>query len=133
MPFLTTTKFYTPELLRSHSDKYFVFGDNTRRQGHGGQAAIRDEPNALGIATKFAPNNVQAAFFKDNATSFAVLKHELQVVSVIARTQTVVLPVTADGLLNIGTGLSAMPTRCPQLFHEMQRWFLRQTIEGNLR
>lgn len=133
MPFLTTTKFYTPELLRSYPDHLFVFGDNTRRTGHGGQAAIRDEPNAIGVATKFAPNNGQAAFFRDNDTSFAVLLHDLRVIMMLAVAWPVVLPVTIDHrLLNIGTGLSAMPSKCPALFEALQSWFRRQPIEGEI-
>lgn len=133
MPFLVTTKFYTPELLRSYPDHLFCFGDNTRRTGKGGQAAIRDEPNAIGLATKFAPNNGQAAFFRDNETSFAVLRHDLRVVLLLAARWNVVLPITEDRLtLNIGTGLSAMPQKCPKLFAVLQGWFQRLKIEGEI-
>lgn len=132
MPFLVTTKFYTPELLRSYPDHLFCFGDNTRRQGKGGQAAIRDEPNAIGVATKFAPNNGQAAFFRDNDTSFAVLLHDIRIVTMLASAWPVVLPVTDDNTLNIGTGLSAMPSKCPALFDALQRWFRQRKIEGEI-
>ena len=135
MPFLTTTKFYTPELLRSYPDHLFVFGDNARRTGKGGQAVIRDEPNAIGVATKFAPNNGQAAFFRDNETSFAVLLHDLRVIMMLASAWPVVLPVSPvhdDWVLNIGTGLSAMPNHCPALFDALQRWFRQREIEGEI-
>ena len=33
------------------STKLFVFGDNTYRVGKGGTAAVRDEPNAMGVVT----------------------------------------------------------------------------------
>ena len=33
------------------STKLFVFGDNTNRFGKGGTAAVRDEPNAMGVVT----------------------------------------------------------------------------------
>ena len=132
MPFLTTTKFYTPELLRSYPDHLFVFGDNARRTGKGGQAVIRDEPNAIGVATKFAPNNGQAAFFRDNETSFAVLLHDIRIVTMLASAWPVVLPVTDDNTLNIGTGLSAMPTKCPALFEALQTWFRHRQIEGEI-
>ena len=40
---------YTPELLRANPNKLFLFGDNNTRTGKGGQAVIRDEPNAVAL------------------------------------------------------------------------------------
>lgn len=47
---------YTPELLRANREKIYVFGDNMKRYGKRGQAVIRDEPNAFGVATKRHPS-----------------------------------------------------------------------------
>lgn len=39
--------------VRANRDKLFLFGDNLERRGFGGQAAaMRAEPNAVGIPTK---------------------------------------------------------------------------------
>ncbi|MBN9560441.1 MAG: hypothetical protein J0H14_06880 [Alphaproteobacteria bacterium] len=54
-------------MLRAHPDTLFVFGDNMQRRGYGGQAAaMRGEPNAVGIPTKWAPSTAPAAFFADS-------------------------------------------------------------------
>lgn len=46
----------TRDMLRQNPDQFFVFGDNLSRVGLGGQAAAaRGEPNALGVATLYAP------------------------------------------------------------------------------
>ena len=43
-----------------------MFGDNDQRTGKGGQAVIRDEPNAIGVRTKKAPKTSAAAYYTDN-------------------------------------------------------------------
>ena len=46
----------TREHLRASPEARFVFGDNRERWGMGGQAgAMRGEPNAIGVATLYAP------------------------------------------------------------------------------
>ena len=42
----------TQKYLREHSNEIFVFGDNILRKGHGGAAALRNEPNTYGFITK---------------------------------------------------------------------------------
>lgn len=57
-------QFITREYVRANRDKLFLFGDNLERRGLGGQAAaMRDEPNAIGIPTKKSPSYKNAAFF----------------------------------------------------------------------
>jgi len=53
----------TKEYLRSHPNEIFVYGDNVIRQGHGGAAKLRDEPNTYGFITKIRPNNHPTSFF----------------------------------------------------------------------
>lgn len=43
---------YTIDQCRKNPDSLFIFGDNLERIGMGGQAIIREQPNAIGIATK---------------------------------------------------------------------------------
>jgi hypothetical protein len=57
---------YTPDLMELNPDTVFVFGDNARRIGKGGQAIIRDYPNALGIATKRIGDMARGSFFEEN-------------------------------------------------------------------
>ena len=50
--------------LRANPDTLYVFGDNMRRRGMGGQAAeMRGEPNAVGIPTKWRPSRTEWDFF----------------------------------------------------------------------
>lgn len=56
--------FVTKEYLRQHPDHIFVFGDNTIRQGKGGAAILRDEPNVYGFITKIYPDNQDMSFYR---------------------------------------------------------------------
>ena len=59
-------QFITREYVRANRDKLFLFGDNLERRGFGGQAAaMRREPNAIGIPTKKSPSYRDDAFFSD--------------------------------------------------------------------
>jgi hypothetical protein len=50
----------------ANSNAIWVFGDNLKRTGYGGQAAVcRGLRNTIGIATKMRPDNKQSAFFRD--------------------------------------------------------------------
>ena len=55
----------SPKLLRENPNWLFVFGDNALRYGKGGQAVIRDEPNAFGIVTKLKPSNTNDSYMTD--------------------------------------------------------------------
>lgn len=54
----------TEEFLEQNSNSYFVFGDNLQRWGHGGAAALRDHPRAIGFITKKFPNSKDESFYK---------------------------------------------------------------------
>lgn len=112
MTLYRTPAFYTPELLRAHPTTFFVFGDNNRRDGYGGQAAIRNEPNALGLSTKWAPGNYHYNFYDDD--DGALMAPDL--VEVLRRSlhHDVVVPFTDR--VQLGTGLSELPQRAPQLY-----------------
>jgi len=56
----------SPELLRENPNKFYLFGDNLEGKGKGGQAIVRDEPNAIGIPTKKAPRRDESAYFTDD-------------------------------------------------------------------
>lgn len=59
-------RWITRQEVRDNPDKLFLFGDNLRRTGYGGQAReMRGEPNAVGIPTKREPSMVESAFFTD--------------------------------------------------------------------
>lgn len=103
----------TREMVRSHPDARFVFGDNVARVAFGGQAAsMRGEPNAIGVATKRRPGNRTEDFFQDEAVDdLSVINADIDLVAdALADGRTVYAP--KDGL---GTGLSELPTRAPKL------------------
>lgn len=106
---------YTPELLRANSNKLFLFGDNNNRTGTGGQAIIRNEPNAMGISTKLLPKNTPEAFMSDNqlADNKAVIDSDIKKAKEKAGKEGKIIVLPIGGF---GTGLAALATKAPQTF-----------------
>ena len=111
-------KLYTPELCKANPNKLYIFGDNCKSEGHGGQAIIRDEPNSFGIPTKLAPYQ----YMRDNIEfgigygyNRIMIKSAINLIIKIVNKKklynTIVFP--KDGL---GTGLAELPTRAPKTF-----------------
>ena len=105
----------TREAVRAHRDWLFVFGDNIERRGHGGQAAaMRGEPNSLGIATKRAPGMNEDDFFSDQSDEFAIVANDLAKLFAEFKTgRTIIIPMNG-----IGSGFAQLKTRSP-LIHDM--------------
>lgn len=120
-----TNLHYTPALLRANPEFIFVFGDNLQRWGKGGQAIIRDEPNTCGLATKASP----AEFFTDDC--FGVIEHEIEVIFGLAQTNMVVIPFTDK--VELGTGLSELPTRAPALYELLSLHFTKDMPRAALK
>lgn len=99
-------------------NKLYVFGDNMIRRGKGGQASIRDAKNSIGLATKRLPSMSMDSFFSDREDEFCIVEEDIdKILSEMQkdlRYDTLVLPF--DGL---GTGLSQMPEKSPELFEHM--------------
>lgn len=106
---------YTPELLRSYPNKIFVFGDNMKRYGKRGQAIIRDEPNAYGIATKRYPSMEDWAFFSDKEDEFDCVLNDLRGLYILSKTHTTIVFPKAG----IGTGLAKMELKSFALWSKM--------------
>jgi hypothetical protein len=108
------------QMLRNAPDVLFIFGDNLRRVGLGGQAAeMRGEPNAVGIPTKVAPSMAPDAFFTDAdlpkalnafAEAFARLEAHLRAGG------TIVVPEAG-----IGTGRAQLEQRAPTIHAVLTR------------
>jgi hypothetical protein len=108
---------YTNADVKANPNKIYVFGDNNQRRGKGGQAIIRDEPNAFGIITKEEPNNTEAAFMDDeflNSNPFGKSNKE-RIDEDIAKIKTDGRPVVfpKDG---IGTGLAKLKEKAPKTY-----------------
>jgi hypothetical protein len=57
-------KFIDREDVRRNRKTLYVFGDNVQRSGYGGQAAaMRGEPNSVGVRTKYAPSMNPVAYY----------------------------------------------------------------------
>ena len=109
---ITYVERYAPEDLRGDRGRVYVFGDNAMREGTGGQAVIRHEPNAYGVVTKFVPGTDDRDYVSDDRfEEYArILFGDLQGLNHLVRHGIgIVFP--RDG---IGTGLAAMGTRAPR-------------------
>lgn len=103
--------------LRNNPNTLYVFGDNLMGRGYGGQAAaMRGEPNAVGIPTKNSP----AEFATDNDFD------------IYAQVYSEVFPKLSAHLLmggeviwpydGIGTGLADLKNQAPNVWQLLQLW-----------
>lgn len=109
----------TPELCRAHPDEIFVFGDNLIHKGQragAGQAAIRFEPNAVGIPTKRLPSTTDEAYFSDQPDEIEAVVQALRELYKRAKGKTLVFP--ADG---IGTGRAKMKMKSPKVWAKLNQ------------
>lgn len=119
MTLYRTDLWYTSERLRANPNFTFVFGDNCQRHGKGGQAAIRDEPNAMGLATKWAPATRAEDYFDDD--DIDLIAPDIIRVLVLAQTRDVIIPFSDR--VELGTGLSQLPERAPALYAVLSQIF----------
>lgn len=111
-------QFITRKHVRAHPDKIFLFGDNLRRTGYGGQAkAMRGEPNAIGVPTKKKSTNDPEAFFTDDELeqNKAAIDRALEQLADCKDGTVIVIP--SAGL---GTGLADLLSRAPKTFEYLE-------------
>ncbi|MBP9936134.1 MAG: hypothetical protein KBF52_10185 [Pyrinomonadaceae bacterium] len=116
-----TMKWITRALVREHRDRIFLFGDSLAWQGFGGQAAaMRGEPNVIGIPTKKLPSNSENAFFMDAEfeQNKAAIDQAFERLSVICLATDQVIVIPANG---IGTGRAQLQSRAPLTFAYLQK------------
>lgn len=112
MPVITQ-KFIFRSDLQNNPDVLYLFGDNLQRRGYGGQAKeMRGEPNAVGIATKNAPGMKPGDFFSDEDITLRYRIDDDLAPAYQHLRKGGLLVIPEDGL---GTGLSQLPTRAPEL------------------
>lgn len=102
--------------LCANPNVLYIFGDNELRVGRGGQAAeMRDEPNAVGVATLAAPGSYWPG--EDHVRQCAVIDADLApVFEHVKKGGLVVYPL--DG---IGTGLACLEQSSPITFAHLQK------------
>ena len=123
-----TKEMYSAKLLRSNLEKLYVFGDNTERAGKGGQAIIRDEINAIGIATKVDTQTFMMD--KDYFNNIAIIDNDIFRIKesyLNDQYEEVVFPING-----LGTGLSSMQERCPRTFLYLCERLLNEFKFNNL-
>lgn len=101
--------------LKANPHVLYVFGDNEKRVGFGGQAAeMRGEPNAVGVATLCAPGVYWSdIYFNSNCD---VIDKDMWILfRARAEGRTIVFPL--DG---IGTGLAYLEKSAPKTFAYLQ-------------
>jgi hypothetical protein len=96
------------------------------REGNGGQAVIRDEPNAFGIITKRLPSQYPDSYFSDdqvlensNLIATDILDFYFTINDPSYGYTHVVFP-----FAGIGTGLANMPNKCPLTYQQLH-YYLR--------
>jgi hypothetical protein len=105
-------KFIYREDLRANPDAVYLFGDNEKRSGFGGQAKeMRGEPNAIGIRTKKSPGQDESDYWSDD--NFQSNKIIIQADFAPVRTALLIKKIVIIPLDGLGTGLSELPTRAP--------------------
>lgn len=106
--------YITREFIRRNPDCYFIFGDNLKGTGFGGQAKeCRGEPNTIGIPTKKRPSTELTAYFSDSdfESVVRILDDIFNVIeTLLQENKTVYYP--SNG---IGTGLAKLPTVSPKI------------------
>ncbi len=120
MKLYRTSDFYTQGVVQRNPSTLFVFGDNQQRIGYGGQAIIRDFPNAVGIATMRRCGEHMTGTLDDFDT---VLRDIRNLEARIRFDAAVLFPVTTAGDINIGTGIAALPRHAPHLYDMINGWF----------
>lgn len=109
---------YDTDLCRACPDLLFVFGDNLRGFGKGGQAIIRSEPNAVGVPTKRRPAMTTNSFFCDESEKDldAVLYAIEGLWDYVEEGRTIVVPVTWDGKPSLGLERAKLPQLAPKIY-----------------
>jgi hypothetical protein len=115
MPLILQSRVYRVD-LKANPGAIYAFGDNCERIGYGGQAAeMRDEPNAVGIATLWGLGE----FFDEarSADQCAVIDADMEpLFEALRQGRIVVFPL--DG---VGTGIADLATRSPTTFAHLQQ------------
>lgn len=120
--------FYTTDKCKKNSDKLYIFGDNEGRVGHGGQAIIREERNAIGISTK---KSIGEYYSDDNlAENMKVINADIERVKAYAEEEgfkALVFPYQG-----IGTGLSSLQNYAPKTLCHLTLRLLEEFNFNNL-
>lgn len=123
MPIIFQKIIKRDDLLRNHDPEHstsnvlYVFGDNVKRVGLGGQAAaMRHEPNAVGVATKYSPSEPFGEEPHQIAAQKRIIDEDMKPLFRHVRLGGIVVW-PADG---IGTGLAGLDRYAPSTLEHIQ-------------
>ena len=104
-------KFWSARDCDANPSILYIFGDNDKQKGAGGQAVIRYKENSTGIPTKKYPSNDKSSFYTDEELQENCRKIFNSIIKLIRRSvkyDTILFPV--DGF---GTGLANLQVVAP--------------------
>lgn len=108
----------TRDYVKANPDKIFLFGDNLKATGFGGQArAMRGEVNAVGIPTKKEPNRAPWAYFTDSEIENNRTAIDKAFAKLAKFTPDTIIVFPKAG---IGTGLAELENKAPETFAYLQ-------------
>jgi hypothetical protein len=111
-------KVYKRDDARRNPEVLYVFGDNVRRVGLGGQAReMRQEPNAVGVATKVSPYECFGDKPEEIIAQNRIIDIDMKPLFDHLKNGGIVVWPT-DG---IGTGLAGLPVYAPMTFEYIQQ------------
>lgn len=122
----------TRAMVRADRRTVWVFGDNMEGRGLGGQAAaMRGEPNSVGVPTKWRPDRTFGAYFTDDDWRDGDVRHAIigaftELRAALDAGRDVVIPVAG-----LGAGLAELPTRAPALHARIERAIARLEEGGD--
>lgn len=105
-------EFYSSKQCRANLNKLYVFGDNTDRIGMAGQATIRQEINAIGLATK----DTCGDYFSDDKIERNKKFINEDIYRIKESMENDMYEVLVFPAMGLGTGLSDMQRQCPRTF-----------------
>jgi len=123
---------FSIEQCRLNFRSLFVFGDNLLRVGMGGQAIIREQPNAIGICTKLKPSMEEDAFFTDKEyeENCKIIDKDIDNIKAYAEEKKFISVVFPQN--GLGTGLAQMPLKAPLTFCYLTEQLIKHFNFNNL-
>jgi len=121
VPSVETEAWYSNETVKKNKDKIYVFGDNVKRTGKAGQAIIRDNINAFGIATKMKPSTTEGSYFDDKYLAKNKVTIDKDISAIKKQGKIVVFPEKG-----IGTNLAALEDKAPKTWEYLNKRLLEE-------
>lgn len=127
------SRVFSIEQCRTNPGTVFIFGDNSEvRAGMGGQAIIREQINAIGIATKKFPGNAQKDYFYDNEyeQNCKIIDEDIERIKAYIKEQS--FKAVCFPKMGVGTGRAELQKRAPLTFCYLTERLIKEWEFNNL-